>query len=367
VSPGGRHLVLVGAGHAHVQVLEAWSGGTPDGVRITVVVDRPVSLYSGMVPGMVEGRYRREELAIPVAPLAEAVGAELVVESLASVDPHGRRILLGDGRTLAYDVLSLNIGSTVAGGDVPGVREHAVATRPLSRLLDAVDRLGEEGGDGPAVVVGGGAAGVELAAALRARLGKRAEVTLVEGGPALLPDRPPRVSERVRSALEERGVRVRLDAPVVAVEGGGVRLAGEGGTVASALTVWAAGAAPPPPVAASPLPVDGRGYVRIRPTLQVDAHPDIFAVGDCASLRGERLPRAGVYAVRQGPVLRENLEAWLAGERPRPWEPQGDFLALLNLGDGHAMAVKWGRAVVGRWVMWLKDRIDRRFVARFRR
>jgi selenide,water dikinase len=113
--------------------------------------------------------------------------------------------------------------------------------------------------------------------------------------------------------------------------------------------------------------VDGRGYIRIRPTLQVDAHPDIFAVGDCASLRGERLPRAGVYAVRQGPVLRENLEAWLAGERPRAWEPQGDFLALLNLGDGRAMAVKWGWAVVGRWVMWLKDRIDRRFVERFQR
>jgi selenide,water dikinase len=364
VSAGGRHLVLVGAGHAHVQVLHAWAEGAPGGVRLTVVVDRPVSLYSGMVPGLVGGRYRREELSIPVAPLAEAAGAELVVEPLASVDPHGRRILLGDGRTLPYDAMSLNIGSTVAGTDVPGVREHAVATRPLSGLLDAVDRLREEA-SGPAVVVGGGAAGVELAASLRARLGERADVTLVEGGPALLADRTARVSERARSELEERGVRVRLDAPVVAVEEGGVHLAGGGGPVESALTVWAAGAAPPPPVAASPLPVDGGGYIRIRPTLQVDAHPDIFAVGDCASLRGERLPRAGVYAVRQGPVLRENLEAWLAGKRPRPWEPQRDFLALLNLGDGRAMAVKWGWAVVGRWVMWLKDRIDRRFVERF--
>lgn len=360
--PAARRVVLVGAGHAHVQVLEAWADTPPPDVALTVVVDREESLYSGMVPGLVEGRYRREELAIPVPPLVRAAGGELIPRPLTSVDPHGRRLFLDDGTALSYDVASLNLGSVVAGRGVRGVAEHAVPTRPLSVFLDRLDEVGA--GTTGVVVVGGGAAGVELAAALRARLGDPVPVTLVEAGPDLLSGRKARVGRRARAELEDRGVAVRTGAAVEAVEAGRVVL-DEGSTLVSDLTVWAAGAAPPPPLAASPLPVDDRGFVRVRSTLQVDGHPDLFAVGDCASLRGHRLPRAGVYAVRQGPVLARNLEAWLSGGSLRDYEPQEDFLALLNLGDGRALGVRWGLSVTGRWVLWMKDRIDRRFVERF--
>lgn len=371
VSGGRRRVVLVGAGHAHVQVLHAWAEGRPGEMGLTVVVDREESIYSGMVPGFVAGRYRREELAIAVRPLVEAAGGEMLVRPLTSVDPHGRRLFLEGGGTVSYDLASLNLGSVVAGRDVPGVEEHAVATRPLASFLERVEALGRAGApdaDGPAgaVVVGGGAAGVELAAALRARLGAGPPVTLLEGTSGLLPGRTPAVGRRARAELEDRDVRVRTGVRVAAVEPGAVRL-GDGSRVPSGLTVWAAGAAPPPPLAGAPLPTDDRGFVRVRPTLQVDGHPDVFAVGDCASVEGHRVPRAGVYAVRQGPVLRRNLEAWLAGRSLERYEPQGDFLALLNLGDGRAMAVRWGMSATGRWAMWLKDRIDRRFVARFRR
>jgi selenide,water dikinase len=128
--------------------------------------------------------------------------------------------------------------------------------------------------------------------------------------------------------------------------------------------VWVAGAAPPPWLAASGLPSDATGFVRVGTTLQVDGHPDLFAVGDCAAFE-PALAKAGVFAVRQGPVLARNLRAHLSGKHLRPYRPQRDFLALLNLGDGSALGTKWGLAAEGRSVFALKDRIDRRFVRRF--
>lgn len=369
---GPRRVVLVGAGHAHLQVLEAWGGRPLGDVELTVVVDREKSIYSGMVPGLLGGDYTRDELTVPIGPLVRAAGGTLVVSPLISVDPQGRRLFLADGRRVQYELASLNLGSTVAGRSVPGVAEYAVPTRPLASLLDAMERVRVEGGGGPVAVVGGGAAGVELAAALAAALGVSASgpgaprgVTLLEAGPRLLPQGAEAVSRRVRGELERRGVAVRTEAVVEAVEARSVRLA-DGSELPARLTVWATGAAPPEPLVASPLPTDDDGFVRVRPTLQVVGHPDLFAVGDCASVEGRDLPRAGVHAVRQGPLLRDNLEARLRGGRLRRYRRGADALALLNLGDGRALAVRWGVAVSGRWVMWLKDRIDRRWVDRFR-
>lgn len=354
-----RRLVLVGAGHAHLGVLDAWRGGrAPEGVELIVVVDRPRWIYSGMVPGVVAGDYAPAEAVVEVAPLVRAAGGRFVEAALERVDPQGRRLFLEGGGIVPYEVASLDIGAATAGLDVPGVRAHAVPTRPVARLLDLA-RAMEEGGSEAPVVVGGGAAGAELAAALAAR-GHRGAV-LVEAGPRLLPERRLRVARRLGEALAARGVRVLAGAGVVEVEAGAVRLE-DGRRVPSGLTVWAAGTAPPAPVRTSALPVDARGFLRVRDTLQVVGHPDLFAAGDCAAPEGAALPRAGVHAVRQGPVLRENLERRLAGRRLRSWSPQGDVLALLNLGDGRALGTKWGFTVEGRWVRWVKDRVDRRFV-----
>ncbi|MGH7366100.1 MAG: selenide, water dikinase SelD, partial [Candidatus Rokuibacteriota bacterium] len=114
------------------------------------------------------------------------------------------------------------------------------------------------------------------------------------------------------------------------------------------------------------LDMDEGGFARIRPTLQCVGHDDVFAVGDCAAwTAGPGLAKAGVYAVRQGPVLAHNLMARLRGRRLRAYRPQRDFLSLLNLGDGHAIGTKWGVSAEGATLFSLKDWIDRRFVRRF--
>ncbi len=104
----------------------------------------------------------------------------------------------------------------------------------------------------------------------------------------------------------------------------------------------------------------------VRPTLASTGDDAVFATGDCAELIGQRLDKAGVYAVRQGPVLAENLRRRIRGEPLMAYRPQARALAILSTGDGRAVA-SWGDrfAVEGRWVWWWKDWIDRRFVEGF--
>ncbi|MGH7401159.1 MAG: FAD-dependent oxidoreductase, partial [Candidatus Rokuibacteriota bacterium] len=189
-APGLRHdLVLVGGGHAHIQVLERWAMAPVPGARLTLVVDRPIAVYSGMVPGFVAGQYSREDLEIDVRPLALRAGARCIIAPAIGLDTSARRLALEGRPPIAYDTVSFDVGSTVGGLDLPGVRDHAVPTRPIGRFVRRVDEVltAAEGRDTfHVVVVGAGAGGVEVAFALAARLRRersgRVEVRLLEAG-----------------------------------------------------------------------------------------------------------------------------------------------------------------------------------------
>ncbi len=362
-------LVLVGGGHAHVQVLRRWMMDPLPGVRVTVVVDRPEAVYSGMVPGLVAGEVEPAELEIDVVPLARRARARVILAPATRVLPDARRIELAGRPPLHYDVASLDVGSTVRGLELPGVSRYALATRPIRDFVDALAaRLVGLPARPRVSVVGGGAAGVELAFTLESRIrleGREPGVELVTDGEAPLPGSSRRLQARVMAALARRGIALCAGARVTAVEERGLRL--EGGERREAdLVVWATGAAPIPLLEASPLPRDERGFVRTTDHFLVEGLDDLFAVGDCASQSSHPwVPKAGVYAVRAGPVLDANLRARLTDRPLRRYRPQRDFLALLNLGGGQALGGKWGLAFEGAWVFRLKDRIDRRFMERF--
>jgi selenide,water dikinase len=368
-----RHdVVLIGGGHANVQVLRAWAMRPEPGVRLTVVLDRPVAVYSGMVPGFVAGQYRKHELDIDVRPLALRAGARCINAPAVGLDPVARVIHLAGRPPLRYDTAIFDVGSTVGGLDVPGARAHAVPTRPIGRFVERVDDVvaaAKARGGARVVVVGAGAGGVEVAFGFRARLAREGvrdvTVTLLEAGPRVLPGYPAATARRVEDNARRRGIAVRLGATVEAVSASEVRLAG-GESLAADAVLWVTGAASLDLFKGAGVATDAKGFVRVRRTLQLHDHDDVFAVGDCASLDGAPdLPKAGVYAVRQGPVLVANLRARLMGHPLESYYPQRDFLSLLNLGDGSAIGSKWGVAFEGPWAFRLKDWIDRRFMRRF--
>jgi selenide,water dikinase len=370
-----RELVLVGGGHSHVQVLRALAMNPLPGVRLSVIVDTPIAIYSGMVPGYLAGQYSVEQLSIDVPALARLAGAETIVARALSLDPEARRIGIEGGPAVAYDLTSINIGSTVAGLELPGIRQHALPTRPIGELVRRSDELISRAREWPlgepfrVVVVGGGAGGVELAFTLEHRLRTaatcRIEMLLLHAGPHLLEGYPRSLGRRVERRASRRGIGIRCRARVAGAARESIRL-GDGTALPCDALIWVTGAVSHPLFRDSGLATDPRGFVTTRSTLQVEGHDDIFAVGDCATLIDHPdTPKAGVYAVRQGPVLVDNLRAGLAGTPLQTYSPQQDFLTLLNLGDGTALGAKWGLSFEGRWVMRFKDWIDRRFMQRF--
>jgi selenide,water dikinase len=338
------------------------------GFNLTVISDSPVAYYSGMLPGCIAGLYRPEQIRMELKPLVERVGGRLVLAPMTALDPEGKRVIVDGHPPLSFDLLSINIGSTIRGREIPGVTRRAVATRPISKLLDRLEAVDRHGfGDKPRIViVGGGAAGVELALALDARIGATGpvEVTLVEAGATVLRRHGRRVIASAMRKLASKEIGVVAEAHVSEVVAGRVILS-DTREVPFDLLIWATGAAAPPVLADTGLETDDRGFVRVRRTLQTVTSDDIFAVGDCMRFEDRDLPKAGVYAVREGPVLAENLRRRLAGRGLLDFRPQEHFLALLSTGDGEAILSWRGITAAGRWVWKLKDRIDRRWMSRF--
>ena len=345
-----KRILLIGAGHGHLVVLRSLAEKPLYGARITLVTPHPAQVYSGMLPGLLAGHYQRADTQIDIAALAERAYVEFEQGEVVRLDAAGRLATLKDGRSFGYDVASLNAGSLVD-DSFPGAKQ-ALAVKPFERFLANL-KLAER-----VAVVGAGAAGAEIAMALRHR---GALVTLYSEKPAMAPA----LAQRVVEQLRKRKVDFRPGMPVTALEAGPVVLAGSA-RQAFDLVLLATGAKPLPWLQSTGLALDERGFALVHPTLQSVSHPEVFVLGDCAALRDTPHPRSGVYAVRHGESLIANLRRLLSAHPLEPYVPQKRALLLLTCGARYAVAQRGGWTAQGRSLWWLKDRIDRRWVGSFR-
>jgi selenide,water dikinase len=364
-------ILLIGGGHSHVEVLRRFALVPDPAVALTLVSPDADTPYSGMLPGLVAGHYTREETHIALAPLAARAGARFVIGRVDGLDLATHEVVMDGGARAGFDLVSLDIGSTPDAG-VPGARDHAIPVKPVDRFLDAWTGLQADAAAGAVrtiAVVGGGAGGVELLLAMQARL----VATLAERAPhfAVCTDQPTLLVQHSRAVrvrferlLAQRGVAVHLASRVTAVEPGALVVTG-GRHLAADRVVWATAASAQAWVAASGLACDARGFVRVDEALRSPSHPCVFAVGDCATQDGHPRPKSGVYAVRQGPPLADNLRRAAHGQPLRRFVPQRNALALISTGDRHAIASRGGFVAEGDWVWRWKDRIDRRFMAKY--
>jgi pyridine nucleotide-disulfide oxidoreductase family protein len=361
-----KHLVLIGGGHAHVHVLRDFAKLPLPAARVTLVSPAARLIYSGMVPGHVAGHYTLDESTIPLGPLAAAGKVEVIDAAATGVDAATRTVTLSNGETLRYDVLSLDTGGVIDPDAIPGARDHALFVRPMQPFVQRCAELVERAQAGAIgiVMVGGGAAGAELAMALQHRLKAQARVSLVTGGPPPMASYPAGVQARVKRALRERGITLFEDS-VARIAAGHVLLGQHGGRLACDAAIVAIGVSAPPWLRDSGLSLDEQGFVATLPTLQSVSHAEVFAAGDIASRPDAPRPRSGVYAVRAGPPLALNLRRFVGGGALEPHAPQARSLNLLSCGERYAIA-SWGNwSAEGRWAWWWKDRIDRAFVRGF--
>lgn len=348
-------ILLLGAGHANLLAVRALRAGLPQ-ARIIVIDAAARATYSGMVPGHVAGHYGSDDMRVDLGAFAARHAIRFVQGRITGIDPVARHVSMQDGPPLPYDLAALDVGSHGAMPDLPGFCDHAVPVKPLEGFAARLDRTDPAA---PAAIIGGGVAGAEIALALSHRGAHR--VTLLESGPVVAATLRPRTRAHLAAALQRAGIRIVTDARVAAVEADAVVLRG-GHRIASALTIGIAGARAHGWTTQT-LPVDAGGFVRVTPALQVEGCPALFAAGDCAAMTHAPRPKAGVFAVRQAPVLAANLIAAARGCPLRRHDPQDDHLKIISLGGKTALAEWRGLTLHGAWLWRCKDRIDRRFMA----
>ena len=411
-APVIKDLVLLGGGHSHIAVLKSFGMRPIPGVRLTLVSRDIETAYSGMLPGLIAGHYSIDQAHIDLAPLARIAGARFYHDEATGIDPEARTVSLANRPDVRYDVLSINTGSTPATREVDGADEHAVPVKPINRFLghweslrdrvggygdgvranavddgraradtadDAVvradmddDRVRRDVGDARVriAVVGGGTGGVELCLAAHHALTTQPDpheklaLVLVTADDDILQEHRRGVVKRFRRILAERGIEVRTGTRVIEVRPNTlVDAAGRESRFREILWVTQAGA--PAWLARSGVRVDHHGFMLVNDHLQSQSHANIFGAGDVVEMANDPRPKAGVFAVRQGRPLAENLRRYLLQKPLTKYRPQRRFLKLVSTGDRHAVASRGAWSAEGAWVWRWKDWIDSRFMEKY--
>jgi len=375
-TPISKDLVLVGGGHSHVSVIKRFGMEPIPGVRLTVVCRDVHTPYSGMLPGFIAGHYDYDDAHIDLLPLARFAGARFIHDEVTGIDLANRRLRFENRPDLAYDLVSINTGST-PGLNVLGAEGRVVPVKPINNFIArwtgfvervlALNRAPRIG------VVGTGAGGVELTLAAQFNLQQRLralgraaepELHLFGSDPTVLGTHNARVQHKFERILAERGVNVHRSTRVTEVTDQGLRLS-DGSFHELDEVLWVTNASAPEWPGECGLDVNEKGFIQVRETLQTLSYPEVFAVGDVATMVDHPREKAGVFAVRQGPPLEANLRHLLLGEEPQPFHPQSKFLSLISTGDKYAVASRSFWALEGGWAWTWKDRIDRRFMDKY--
>lgn len=371
----GKHLLLMGAGHAHLTVLQKISEIVDKGHVVTVVGPGEHHYYSGMGPGMLGGYYAPEHIRFPVKRLTEKGGGTFLLDRVVELKPDERKVVLESGGCVEYDAASCNLGSVVpALGEGEAKKGEAIyPVKPIENLLSGRRRiLGlVHGGGSRIIVLGGGPAAVEVAGnawraarqCLQAKGGKMPAIRILAGR-GLLRRYPDKVAKLARESLENRDIEINEDGYVERIDTEGVTL--ENGQFHRAEAVFVAlGTKPPALFRDAGLPVGPDGGLSVNEYLQCVDHPELFGGGDCIHFKPRPIDRVGVHAVKQNPILYRNLMAVLEGGGLEEFEPQSKYMLIFNLGDGTGLLWRGGFACRNRPSFWLKNWIDKRFIREY--
>jgi len=364
-----KNLVLVGGGHAHLTALLNLAHYVQRGHRVTIIGPSPYHYYSGMGPGMLSGIYRPQEVRFHVRRMAQDRGGTFLQDRVMRIDPVKRILFLQSEIQIPYDVVSFNTGSEVPLRPILStMQENIIPVKPVINLLKARRLIANTFLDRRTnfIVIGGGPAGVEVAANLwkLARENLREFKIVLIAGQRLLQGFPKRARKLTLRSFSRWGVEV--------IEGNHAKeirketvLSSDGSALSFDFAFIALGIKPSPIFRQSNLPTGEDGGLLVNPHLQSIAHPEIFGGGDCISLSGHPLAKVGVYAVRQNPVLSHNLLAALEGGEMQIFTPQKNYMLIFNMGDGRGILSKKKFVWNGRLAFLLKDYIDRRFMRKF--
>jgi selenide, water dikinase len=371
-SPYKKDLRLIGGGHSHVAVIKQLGMKPIPGVRTTLVSHDTYTPYSGMLPGLIAGHYSFEDSHIDLRKLCQWADIQFIRSEVIQLDPIAKKIVCHHYPSLRYDLLSINTGSQPALNTVKGAINHGYAVKPVKQFLQHwrqwLTQVDASKTAQHIVVIGGGAAGVEIVLAMHHRLREKTSInarfTLICADKNILISHNQRVQNFFQQHMRSLDVTIINGKQVLSTSENQL-LFDDNSTLDYDFAAWAVNAGAQSWPLESGLQCDSKGFIQVDQYLRSISHPDIFAVGDCAAFTPTLLPKAGVYAVRQGPILANNIYSTFKQQALKPFKPQQRFLSLLTTGGRHAVASKGFFFASGKWVWYWKNHIDRAFMARF--
>ncbi|MEM8501849.1 MAG: selenide, water dikinase SelD [Cyanobacteria bacterium P01_D01_bin.1] len=399
-APIAKRLVLVGGGHSHALVLrKIGMNPWPTDVQVTLITNLADTPYSGMLPCHIAGLYDFDTAHIDLRPLTRFANCQLIMEEMIGLDPVGQKVICRNRPPIAYDTLSIDTGSTPAKSQVLGADRHAIPAKPVPHLLKAWDSylkslesaLNKDSRTPATIgIVGGGVGGVEMAFAMQVRLQQlvrrysqdrpnqnkpsqngpsqnqkqQVSVHIFQRSKHLAKGRNRLTQWMVERLCQKREIHVHTQETVCEVLPTAVRC--ESGLVVKCdCTFWVTNASAPSWLKNSSLALTEDGFIAVNDTLQTLSHPNIFAAGDVATMINHKRPKAGVFAVRQGPPLYKNLKRQVTNKPPQPFKPQSRYLNIIDTDTNSAIA-SWGPlAIHAQWCRTWKDSIDQKFMRLF--
>ena len=374
---GRNTIVLLGAGHTNAHVLRMWKMKPIENAQLVCVSNYPIATYSGMMPGVLAGQYSVPEMEIDLVRFCASAGVRLVLGNVTGIYREQRELQFADRPPLAYEYLSVGVGSrpTTKGVEVKD-DSRLVAVKPMQTFLERLQahlRTTAKSPTKPRIaIVGGGIGSIEIAFCLDRRIkdnpeslglsaGQQVEITLLTGAKRVGAGLIDSTQDRVKAAFDLHGLKQQTGSRVKTIDGQQLQLA-DGTSHDFDLIIWATSAVAPELLSVFDLDVDDRGFLKTRPTLQTISDDNIFVVGDSGTMVDFDLPKAGVFAVRQGPVLWDNLQRAVWNRKLTSYQPQRSFLKLINTADGKTIAERGKRSFYAGWCWYLKNRIDQKFM-----
>ncbi|WP_340123446.1 selenide, water dikinase SelD [Methylobacter svalbardensis] len=377
-------LVLLGGGHANIQVLKMLAMNPIGGLRITLISDQTHSPYSGMIPGYLAGYYFYEDCHFDLRRICEELGLRFIKAKIIGIDPQRKKIQLENRAEVGYDCASINVGIEPRSLEnlSPEATVKLIPLKPISKFLAHWDKLiadlkAYKGSDTlQLAVVGAGAAGVEISIILKMLIDQHqwnAGVSLIQRHEFLISAKDRLAQGKLSNTLKKLGITVLQNTQALKEQENGLMLKDEQGFVYTKdfyRILMATQASAPKWFKRSELPVSSEGFLTVTEKLLVENEHDLFAAGDCIHFSPAPLKKAGVYAVRQGRVLEHNIRAFFTGKSElKNFHPKKNVLSLITIGERKALVHQDSPSIL-RWMwpslLWIvKDGIDRRFMQRF--
>lgn len=365
-----KTLLLIGGGHAHMHFMKKYSQQKIDAFDVILISVDNKQYYSGMASAFLEGIYNKSDFSFDLPQICKVCGIEFILGNVEKIDSNKKTIILENGTQIPFDVVSINVGSDVFGKNIEGVNNFAATIKPLSNLINIKNSIKSSTSNNlTLMIVGAGAAGVEVGLAIKEysrKLDKKIDISIISSGKQILKDYSIGIRKKVAKVLQQKEIKTILGEKVICVDERTIT-AYSGKKYLYDILIWATGVTGGAVLRNSEFSSDNKDFMFVNNYLQNINYPYIFGAGDCISFKDyDYVKKVGVYAVRQAPILWENVNNYILGTELIKYVPQKRFLSIISLGKKNAVLYYLGIILSGKLAWNIKDRIDRRFMKNFK-